>query len=117
MPVSKATRFPPADTSPPISRAQYRERISAVAAAAPAIARPANAVQISRNAARAVSGHARFVPLVAALGALACSGTQRWPADDPPLHPGTTIEDVWSSAPEPDAVPHGIPTAPKLVYY
>jgi 3D (Asp-Asp-Asp) domain-containing protein len=41
----------------------------------------------------------------------ACSGTQRWPADDPPLHPGTTIEDVWSSAPEPEAMPHGIPTA------
>src|ERR1700678_2577323 len=56
MPASKATRFPPEAMSDPISRAQYRDRTSAAAAAAPATARAADPVQIRRNPARAMRG-------------------------------------------------------------
>lgn len=47
-----------------------------------------------------MSGYSLAAPVAAALATLACSGTQHWPGDDPPLHAGTTIDDTWRT-PEP----------------
>lgn len=53
-----------------------------------------------------MSGRNLAVLLAAALTAPACSGIQRWPAGEPPLHTGTTIEDPWLT-PEPGGTPAG----------
>src|ERR1700677_1882011 len=56
MRASRVSRLPLEAMSIPISRAQTRERTFAAAAATPVIANPADAAQITRNTARAMSG-------------------------------------------------------------